>query len=185
MGGPWQPNEWLQGTGTIWIFFQTLGSVAKCSETCLPPASNGPLEKGTVCWLTTEMKVSVIFLQANRSLLFPANSRVCFCLVTETTIVFNTREQQAPIVQWQWRGAETPAGKLGIVRQCLGSVNASWPLADFFFFLVRCFQWLLVPEWGIRGHISHKFPGDLNNILCIHLSALFIVFTASVSDARS
>lgn len=35
------------------------------------------------------------------------------------------------------------------------------------------------------GDIAHEFPGDLNTILHIHLSVLFIVFTASVSDAKS
>ena len=35
------------------------------------------------------------------------------------------------------------------------------------------------------GDSSHEFPGDLNTILHIHLSVLFIMFIASVSDAKS
>lgn len=52
--------------GTIWTFSQ-----ARSAETCSSlHFSNGPLGKRTVCWLT-EMKVSVISLQENRSLIFP------------------------------------------------------------------------------------------------------------------
>ena len=56
----------------------------------------------------------------------------------------------------------------------------------FFFFFGQMFSMTpLYLSEVFGGRISHKFPGDLNSILCIHLSVLFIVFTASVSDAKS
>lgn len=55
----------------------------------------------------------------------------------------------------------------------------------FFFFSPQIFS--MTPLYlgeVLFEHISHKVPVDLNTIICVHLSTLFIMLTASVSDTK-
>lgn len=166
--------------------FQTLGSVAKWSENLFLPV--------LPWWAITERDYLLVnrdesfchFSASKQVFNISWKHRSASCLVTETTIILNTREQWAPKSAVAVKGNRNTCGKIRhspFSKPCLGSVNARWSLADFLFFWSHVFNGFPVPEWGIRWTISYKFPVDLNTILCFHLSKLLIMFPASVSEA--